>query len=489
MTVLNKFYTGAPEDSRDNWEAINWPKVEKLVKRLQMRIAKAIRDGKHGKAKSLQWILSHSFAAKLIAVKRVTQNRGKKTPGVDGEIWSTGGRKWLAALQIKRRGYKSKPLRRVYIDKKNGKKRKLGIPTMFDRAQQALYLLGLEPISETLADKNAYGFRPKRSTADAIEQCFLALCRKRSSQWVLEGDIKACFDEICHKWMLDNIPMDKIMLNHWLKAGFIDKGKRYDTDFGVPQGGIISPTLMLLTLRGLEEAAKSAAPRKNQKVNTIAYADDFVITGASKEILTDKVKPAVEAFLAERGLVLSVEKTHITHIQDGFDFLGFNVRKYKHKLLIKPTKANVLAHIKKLKATIRKGQAMKSDILIVMLNSQLRGWANYYRASVASTAFSYVDKKVFEEMWRMLKRRHTNKPKGWLIKKYYQMHKGNRWTFCAKFQNKSKEHKTAYLLSLSNIKIRRHTKIKSDANPYNPGYKDYFIKRNRKLDKVGHTPS
>ena len=340
MTVLNKFYTGAPEDSRDNWEAINWSKVEKLIKRLQMRIAKAIRDGKHGKAKSLQWILSHSFAAKLMAVKRVTQNRGKKTPGVDGEIWSTSSLKWLAALKIKRHGYKPQPLRRVYIDKKNGKKRKLGIPTMFDRAQQALYLLGLEPISETLADKNAYGFRPKRSTADAIEQCFLSLCRKHSPQWVLEGDIKACFDEISHQWMINNIPMDKIILNLWLKAGFIDKGQRYDTDAGVPQGGIISPTLMLLTLKGLEDAAKSAAPRRANKVNTIAYADDFVITGASKQILTEKVKPAIEAFLAERGLVLSVQKTHITHIQDGFDFLGFNVRKYKQKLLIKPAKAN-----------------------------------------------------------------------------------------------------------------------------------------------------
>ena len=278
------------------------------------------------------------------------------------------------------------------------------------------------------------------------------------------------------------------LLGWRLTAGFIDKGKLYDTDAGVPQGGTISPTLMLLTLRGLEKAAKSVAPRKNQKVNTIAYADDFIITGASKEILTDKVKPAVEAFLAERGLILSVEKTHITNIQDGFDFLGFNVRKYKQKLLIKPTKANVLAHIKKLKATIRKGQSLKSETLILLLNSQLRGWANYYRASVASAAFKYVDKKVFDEIWRMLKRRHTNKPKGWLIKKHYQITNGNTWSFRAKYRNKSKEQKTAYLLKISSIKIRRHTKIKSDANPYNPDYKDYFIKRNRKLDKVSHAP-
>jgi RNA-directed DNA polymerase len=192
--------------------------------------------------------------------------------------------------------------------------------------------------------------------------------------------------------------------------------------------------------------------------------------------------------LAERGLILSVEKTHITHIQDGFNFLGFNVRKYKQKLLIKPTKANVLAHIKKLKATIRKGQAMKSEILILLLNSQLRGWANYYRGSVASVAFKYVDQKVFDEMWRMLKRRHTNKPKSWLINKYYQITKGNTWTFRAKYRNKSKEQKTAHLLKCSSITIRRHIKIRAEANPYDPDYKDYFIKRNRRLDKIDHTP-
>ena len=172
-----------------NWDAINWRSIERQVKRLQMRIAKATREGRWGKVKSLQWLLTHAFSAKLLAVRRVTRNSGRKTPGVDGIVWKTPVQKLNAARSLQRRGYCPKPLRRIYIPKKNGKLRPLGIPTMIDRSQQALHLLGLEPVAETLADPNAYGFRPKRSTADAIEQCFTVLCHKRSAQWIFEADI------------------------------------------------------------------------------------------------------------------------------------------------------------------------------------------------------------------------------------------------------------------------------------------------------------
>ncbi|EBU5706200.1 group II intron reverse transcriptase/maturase, partial [Salmonella enterica] len=244
------------------WQSINWLAVEQQVSRLQMRIAKAMREGRYGKVKSLQWLLTHSYAAKLLAVRRVSQNKGSKTAGTDGITWRTDNHRLTAVGQLKRRGYHAKPLRRVYIPKKNGKQRPLGIPCMIDKAQQALYLLALEPISETVADKNSYGFRPKRSAADAVEQCFKALCRKTSAQWILEGDIKACFDKIGHQWLIDNILTDKSMLRQWLSAGYIDKGLFYHTDAGTPQGGIISPTLMLLTLAGLERHIKQAAPRK-----------------------------------------------------------------------------------------------------------------------------------------------------------------------------------------------------------------------------------
>ena len=361
------------------WNSIDWFAVEKQVRRLQMRIAKAIREGRKGKAKALQWILSHSFYAKLLAVKRVIGNKGNKTPGVDGALWNTDTKKMDAVNQIQRRGYGPSPLKRVYIAKKNGKQRPLGIPCMIDKAHQALHLLGLEPISEMQADKNAYGFRPKRSAADAIEQCFKVLSRKVSAQWILEGDIKSCFDAIGKKWLLNHIPMDKQTLEKWLTAGYIDKGIFYHTEEGVPQGGIISPTLMLLTLRGLEKAIKQAAPDHSNKINVIAYADDFVVTAASKEVLESKVKPAIEAFLRERSLQLSQDKTKITHIDVGFDFLGFNIRKYSGKLLIKPAKQNVLGFIRNIREVIKKNKATSAGNLIGILNPKIRGWGNYYR--------------------------------------------------------------------------------------------------------------
>ena len=211
----------ASPDSSSQWRSINWMTIEQHVLKLQMRIAKATREGKRGKAKALQWILTHSRAAKFLAVKRVSQNKGSKTSGIDGIIWNTDARCMAAVTQLSRKGYQAKPLRRIYIPKKNGKLRPLGIPCMIDRAQQALHLLALEPISETIADPNSYGFRPNRSTADAIAQCFKCLCLKRSAQWVLEGDIKACFDKIGHQWLIDNIQTDKRMLMQWLQCGFI----------------------------------------------------------------------------------------------------------------------------------------------------------------------------------------------------------------------------------------------------------------------------
>lgn len=235
------------------------------MRRLQMRIAKAFREGKHGKVKALQWILTHSFYAKVLAVKRVVQNRGAKTPGVDNVRWKTPRQMMKAASSLKRRGYQTKPLKRIYIPKKQkGKLRPLSIPTMQCRAMEALYLLALEPIAETMADKNAYGFRTLRSTADAIEQCFKALCQKQLAQYILEGDIRACFDTISHQWLLQNIPMDKEMLGKWLAAGYIDKGKLYPTEFGTPQGGLCSPTLLVITLSGLEKAVKSVTKPKDK---------------------------------------------------------------------------------------------------------------------------------------------------------------------------------------------------------------------------------
>ena len=373
----------APETRLTKWNSIDWKKLKQSVKSLQIRIAKATKEGKHNKVKALQWMLTHSFAAKLLAVKRVTDNLGKRTPGVDGVLWKTPTQKFQAAISLIRKGYKALPLRRLYILKKNGKKRPLGIPTMKDRAYQVLHLLALEPVSETLADKGSYGFRQKRSCHDAIERCFIHLSRKDSATWILEGDIKGCFDNINHQWLLHNIPMDKKILQQWLNAGFIENKQLFPTTQGTPQGGIISPTLANMTLDGLEAAIDQAfgikirpdGCRKNtHKIHLIRYADDFIITAANKDILENKVKPLIEGFLTQRGLQLSPEKTKITHITEGFDFLGQNIRMFsRRKLLIRPSKDAVRSVIEKLKGIIVKHRGSQAAVLIRNLNPVITG--------------------------------------------------------------------------------------------------------------------
>ena len=306
------------------WTQFDWSAIQGNVRRLQARIVKATQAGNWRKVKALQRFLARSFCGKALAVKRVTENQGKRTPGVDGEIWSTDAIKRRAIDTLKRRGYQPRPLRRVYIPKagRPDKLRPLGIPTMTDRAMQALHLLGLEPVTETLADRNSYCFRSERSTADAIKQCHTILSGHDRAQWVLEGDIKGCYDHIGHDWLLSHIPMDKEILRKWLKAGFVEQGRLFPTKAGTPQGGIISPTLANRTLDGMEAALEAQYGVKGNrkagrnKVNLVRYADDFVITGSSKGLLENEVKPWVQRFLAIRGLELSEEKTRVTHVTE-----------------------------------------------------------------------------------------------------------------------------------------------------------------------------
>ncbi len=247
---MTAHHRGAGAASREqlDWHAIDWQTVQHNVRRLQVRIVKATQQGRWGKVKALQRLLTHSFSGKALAVRRVTENSGKRTPGVDQITWSTPAAKAAAVQMLRQRGYRSSPLRRLYIPKSNGKKRPLGIPTMRDRAMQALYLLALDPIAETTADPNSYGFRKERSPADAIEQCFLTLSRTNAAQWVLDGDIRSCFDEISHDWLEAHIPIEKLILQTWLKAGYMDQHVLYPTEAGTPQGGICTPPTMLQTL-------------------------------------------------------------------------------------------------------------------------------------------------------------------------------------------------------------------------------------------------
>lgn len=479
MTALTTV-TGAPFTEKSDWDSIDWNKVRNPVKRMQMRIAKAVRENRIGKAKALQRLLSHSLYAKLLAVKRVSENTGAKTAGVDGVRWKTPKQKMKAVFDLRRRGYKTLPLKRIYIPKRNGKLRPLSIPTMKCRAMQALHLQGLEPIAETCADPNSYGFRPRRSTADAIGQSFILFGRKCSPQWILEGDIKSCFDKINHDWLLANVPMDKLILKKWLKAGYIESNALYSTDEGTPQGGIISPCLLTMTLRGLEKAIKSRWPVKSPcKVNLIIYADDFIVSGATKEILECEVKPVIESFLRERGLELSKEKTKITHINEGFDFLSFNIRKYKGRLFIKPAKGAIKSLLARIRKLIKENGTSKTGDLIRQLNPKIRGWANYFRHVVAKKAFRKIDHFIFEALWNWAVRRHPKKGRRWIKNKYFRTHCNDNWMFFAKLKDKE-EDEFLYLFKARMIPIRRHVKIRADANPYDPAYLDYFNQRDRK---------
>lgn len=472
----------------DSWDQIVWPEVYETVRGLQTRIAKATREQDWRRVKAVQRFLVNSFSAKALAVKRVSENDGKKTPGVDGEIWTTPEAKWRAIQQLESGDIQPQPLRRVYIPKRgSGKMRPLGIPTMIIRAQQALHLLSLEPVAETRADPNSYGFRRNRGTQDAIEQAFCVFAKKASAQWCLEGDITACFDSFEHGWLGSHIPMDKKVLRAWLKAGYVESGKLFPTEAGTPQGGIASPTIANIALDGLEAAlterfGKTERDRVRNKVHFIRYADDFLVSGTSKELLEMEVKPLIEEFLAARGLQLSPTKTIITRVDEGFDFLGQNIRKYGKagKLLIKPSAKNRKVFLDKVRETIRKNRASKQDFLIHLLNPMIRGWANYHRHIVSSATYRFVDYHIWRALWRWARRRHPEKSAKWVRKKYYRSNGHRHWVFETVTRDRRGQPKTLRLYSASDTKIVRHTKVKSEANPFDPAWDAYFAERKYK---------
>ena len=353
---------------------------------------------------------------------------------------------------------------------------------MLERAQQACHLLALDPIAETEADEHSYGFRAKRGAHDAIGYVHHILRRKGSPQWILEADIKSCFDKISHKWLEDNVPMDSEVLKTWLKSGYMEGTKLFPSKEGTPQGGIASPTLANITLDGLEKMLKSKFGDKpgqkiRKKVHFCRYADDFIVTGESKELLKDHVWPAITEFLAERGLEMSNEKTHITHIAKGFDFLGQNTRKYGEKLLTKPSKKSFKSIKEKLKETISKHSGTVLD-LIYRINPIIQGWCNYHKHIVSRKIYESLDHYIFKLLWKWARRRHPNKGRKWVAKKYFLTSRSKKWVIAAK--TKKGTWINQYLAS--STQIRRHILIKGKANPYDEEWYSYFEKRAKRTN-------
>jgi len=468
-----------PQGAATHWSSIDWAKIRRHVSRLQARIVKAVRAGSWHRVRCLQRLLANSFAAKVLAVKRVSSNRGKHTAGVDGLVLETPAQKWQQAQQLNAKDYKPKPLRRIYIPKKNGKRRPLGIPVQADRAEQALELLALDPVSETLADRCSYGFRRGRSAQDAIAACFQALCQRVSAEWILEGDIRGCFDHLAHDWLVEQVSTEKGKLRAWLKAGYLERGMFHPTAEGTPQGGIISPTVANMALDGLQQHLQGCC-KGRCKVNLVRYADDFVLTGVSRALLEDEVQPLVVRFLAERGLELAEEKTRIVHIDEGFDFLGFNVRKYHGKLLIKPAPSSIAAVKEKVGEIFGTGKTLPQGVLIRRLNPVIRGWGNYYRHVVSKEVFNDIDHAIWRMTWNWATRRHPQRARKWVKDRYYAHTEGCDWVFTDGSLD---------LFRMLSLPIRRHQLIRGASNPYDPAHASYFAaRRARQRNEAPATP-
>ena len=359
---------------------MDWLKVEKTISNLQHRITKAAERGDDRKVRDLQRLLNGSISSRLKAIRIVAQeNYGKKTPGVDGETWITPERKLQETHKLRNRLH-TKPLKKVYISNANGKQRPLGIPCMSDRARQALWNIALLPVIEAKSNSHSYGFRPYQSSWNANKQIRTLLDKDHSPEWILDADIKKYFDKINYKWLLENTSMETKVLKSWLKAGYLENFHLYDTDERILQGGFISLTLMNQTLNGLEDflektfkpeysiSATGKKVRKETCIKLVRYADDFIVTGRSKRQL-ERVKVAIGEFIKPRGLQINIDKTSIRHINEGFEFLGWNFRKYNNKLLCKISKQSIQNHCRDIKYLIKKTH--QPDILIGKLSPLL----------------------------------------------------------------------------------------------------------------------
>jgi RNA-directed DNA polymerase len=479
------------------WKKVDWRKLERRVFKLQKRIFRASSRGDLKAVRRLQKTLMRSWSGRMLAVRRVTQdNQGKKTAGVDGvkSLSPVQRLKLVKSLELKG---KSKPTRRVWIDKPGtDEKRPLGVPTMYDRATQALVKMALEPEWEARFEPNSYGFRPGRSCQDTIEAIFNAI--KSKAKYVLDADIAKCFDRINHRELLKKLntfPTLRRQIEAWLKSGVMDGKQLFPTSEGTPQGGVISPLLANIALHGMEERIKQVAdtlptPRGRSKrgnresLSLIRYADDFVILHEDLTVV-QRCKEIISEWLNGIGLELKPSKTRLAHTlhkhdgQDaGFNFLGFYIRQYPKgryntgcnphgkslgfKTFIKPSKEKVKIHYDHITQVIDQHKTAPQAALITHLNPIIRGWANYYSTQVSKETFSMLGHMTYLKLKSWGQFRHPNKPGTWVANKYWQTIGNSNWEFATRQEGKN----PLRLLKHSEIPIVRHVKVKGEASPY-----------------------